>query len=477
MRAGSSSSTLIDLLAPRAVERGSGIITATRGKQKRLLCLERARLVFAVSNVLEEQFAERLLAAGALTPADRGAVEREASRTGRKFAAVLREAGFVTDDVLVATMSEHVRALTLDCLQWTDAQFRFEPGLPSLEGEVRGDVPIAELVLAHVGAHPRDLDMVRIRIGPPDLQVVVDRDSADAVGDHRDATLAHVLSRAETPVPVGEVAATAPDGAEQAFRTIHGLLLMRVLRRSDTVSASAAARAEERSKQVTREEIEGWISRSRTASHYDILGVPQSASVDEIRAGYYRHARRLHPDRLRSGPHADLLPQIEEFFGKVTEAYNTLQDRERRLEYDVVLRESWRSGPDDAADRDTGYLARQNFLRAKAALDRRRLAEALSFLENAVRLDESNAEYLRELGRVLSTNPRRRNEAEEHLRRAIAIDPSAAEPYVTLGDLLARADRVAEATELLREALRWDPDHGPARSRLQEFGIDPDADA
>ena len=48
-------------LADCALRNRSGILTAERGKLKRLFCVEDGFLVFAVSNLIEEQFSEVLV--------------------------------------------------------------------------------------------------------------------------------------------------------------------------------------------------------------------------------------------------------------------------------------------------------------------------------------------------------------------------------------------------------------------------------
>ena len=63
-------------------------------------------------------------------------------------------------------------------------------------------------------------------------------------------------------------------------------------------------------------------------SYYDILGVPKTASEDEIKQAYRKLARQYHPDL-----HPDD-KQAAEKFKEISEAYDTLSNKEKRAAYD-----------------------------------------------------------------------------------------------------------------------------------------------
>jgi DnaJ-class molecular chaperone len=64
------------------------------------------------------------------------------------------------------------------------------------------------------------------------------------------------------------------------------------------------------------------------ADYYEILGLPRTATADEIKRAYRRLAKKWHPDRNQDNPEA------EERFKKVSEAYDVLHDKDKRAKYD-----------------------------------------------------------------------------------------------------------------------------------------------
>ena len=61
---------------------------------------------------------------------------------------------------------------------------------------------------------------------------------------------------------------------------------------------------------------------------YEVLGVSQSASQDEIRKVYKKLARKFHPDVKPA------VPDAEKKFSEITEAYDVLGDEEKRKNFD-----------------------------------------------------------------------------------------------------------------------------------------------
>ena len=69
------------------------------------------------------------------------------------------------------------------------------------------------------------------------------------------------------------------------------------------------------------------FSQNKEDSHYATLGIPESASSDEIKKAYRSLSLKFHPDKNPNG---------QEMFQKISAAFEVLGDQDKKKEYDFM---------------------------------------------------------------------------------------------------------------------------------------------
>ncbi len=175
-------------------------------------------------------------------------------------------------------------------------------------------------------------------------------------------------------------------------------------------------------------------------NYYEVLGLPPSATTDEIKRKYRELARKFHPDVVQD----KVLGQ--RVFTQINQAYSVLGNPERRAQYNMTLQAggSPNGTPANAAPKPNGNPAAPSQTAAAPAppvspVKSQANTEMLGRAENAimagkpveartlaVRILESDPRHVRALeilGDAL-VQMGRRDEAAAQYRRALDIAPS-----------------------------------------------------
>jgi curved DNA-binding protein CbpA len=446
-------------LSDLARDGGAGILTAKRGKLKRLFCFRDGRLAFATSNIIEEQFSEHLVRNGLVSVGALAAAAQSTVESDSKLTRALVDRGAIDEEAMTTALESHSRELLFSTLDWSDGDAVLERGTPDLEGEVLVALSTASLLLAYARERPTELTDVKARIGSSTARLVLQEERIALLqGVDTGPVLHHMLRSCDGTTAIDELVAAAPGDDEAKWRAVYAALLVGIV--------EATVAEHEPASDVERQEVLTRIERAENATHYGILELSPSVAQERIRDAYYVLARKYHPDRFRAGSLSDLLQSIEGYFSRVTEAYNTLYNPRLRQAYDEHLAAKEEKAP----EQDTAYLARENFRLGRALIAKGRFTDAVTSLENAVKLDGRNAAYRLELGQLLARNPRLRRQAEQQLIEVNRIDPALADGYMALGDLYMKGRRSKDAIRLFQEVLRWEPGHIEATERLKQLG-------
>ncbi len=137
--------------------------------------------------------------------------------------------------------------------------------------------------------------------------------------------------------------------------------------------------------------LEQFLQQARGQNYYEILGVDAAAATPQaVKKHYHRRSKEFHPDRFHHARTPEIDSKVEELYGLLTKAYETLRDPAKR----------------EAYDRTHGIRATVEFRRAAAKsradealaqAQRGRTFSAVVGLKVALSLDPGNPDLQRKL--------------------------------------------------------------------------------
>ncbi|HSF03053.1 MAG TPA: DnaJ domain-containing protein, partial [Solirubrobacterales bacterium] len=146
------------------------------------------------------------------------------------------------------------------------------------------------------------------------------------------------------------------------------------------------------------------------ADYYEILGIPRTASVTEIRKAYLKIARERHPDRFSDPVEKE---RAQEFFKDATAAFNTLLSEQARAQYNSEL-DRPQATPEE---RVQGLIAE-----AQELLKSGELGHAIDRVRQAMYLQPQELRHKLLLGRLLAKHPKTAHEGIQVLEEVIRQD-------------------------------------------------------
>ncbi|HEX3035621.1 MAG TPA: DnaJ domain-containing protein [Thermodesulfobacteriota bacterium] len=234
---------------------------------------------------------------------------------------------------------------------------------------------------------------------------------------------------------------------------------------------SEEAQSDIKDRKRTREEKEALIneilklySTLDEKNYYQILGVENDSGKEKIKEAYFSLVKKLHPD-ANPDLSKDIRHKAEQVFVKIAEAYETLSDGEKRLDYDTQLETS-----DVRSHLKELYEAELAYKKGKAFLKQRSYDEAEGEFKKAVDLAPNEAAYIGALAwatfLAAADKDKVLNNVKEQLERAISLNPRIAEIYYYLGCIYKQINLKSDAEANFAKALECDPNFLEAKREL-----------
>jgi Domain of unknown function (DUF4388)/DnaJ domain len=460
------------------VERRTGMLHVTRGDERGGICFMKGNIVYGETNIKECHLGETLVRHGILTAWDLDRAMEMIKATGHRLGQVLVDLGTLDANGLEDALAIHVRELLLTVFSWREGSYRFDEQDPSLFRGFDHPLPVSmgEVILDAVWSIT-DPDVIRFGLGDLDRTLVPASDPL--LRFQRiclNATDGFVLSRVDGASTAAEVLRMAPVSAEEAQRSLLGLLYTGMLEWAPPPVVVAPVDLS------FRKSIIAAYDRLGDTSDHDVLGVPRDASKAEIHAAFVRLAKQYHPDAHHSPDLVDLKDKLEALFWRINDAHRALflePKREARIEAPPPPPAPVAPTPSPEAEAPAPALASEDDLRqageildqASARLAEGKHLDALALVHQALPLTQGRQ---RRRARVLNAqallHTEGRRAAEEELKAALEEDRGNFDAHYALGTIYQSGGANALAAAAFRRVLDLKPRHPEATEALASLG-------
>jgi CheY-like chemotaxis protein len=217
-----------------------------------------------------------------------------------------------------------------------------------------------------------------------------------------------------------------------------------------------------------RAAINRYHEEIHTKDFFQIFNVEREADAEKIKAVYFDLAKKWHQDAYSGMNLGGERPKLDAIFGRITEAYETITDKQKREEYIVYLD---RQSKGLSTDVNQIFRAEQLFDQAQAMIRRRDYANARTVLEEAIQLNPGDALYYANLGWVVFSVDTRSQEnlteAVNLLKKAITEQENCPIAYQYLGQIAFTRGQAVEAKKWWQRCLEWEPNNIEASRGLR----------
>ncbi len=495
MQVNFSSQTLAEVFRDLYLGERSGVLHLVRGISEKKIYFDRGMILFAESDVEEEDLGRRLVSEGKISPGALAEARRNVSES-KDLAQALVNRGLLGKETLSHTVRYILERVVTAAFRWEGGTARFSDGWLLQEIFESDTVLTFELILkgidGMVGFEPlrdamRELpNSLKLRARGP---VPLDRLALTP-------THGYILSRVDGRIGVGEILALLPPGEEdRASRFLFGLLAMGVLQFDPPLTEGplrVASLLRDHADQVAlermqEEEIAEAYEAFRNRNPHELLNVPHGAPREEVERAYGDAKARFNRDRIPPRVWEKMRAQLAVIESRLVEAYLTL-NQTRAPETSSEARDDGASGrqPPQAAE-DLLVRVEMDKTKSKMVLEanaktadsyyqkaRKFMREgdfhnAIQYGKLAISYNPQDARFYFLVGDCQVRNPdaRWQRTAEQNFLKAVELDPWNADFRITLGRFYKNRGLKLRARKQFEEALQIVPAHDVALAELK----------
>lgn len=483
------------LIAQLHKQRATGGLFLLRDKIKKIVYFWDGHPTFIKSNMLDECLGRVLVRERMITESECEESVRRMKAQRRQQGSVLIEMGVISPHNLRFGLELQLQVKLFDIFDWAEGEYVFRPDVPLAAEVIALDMPCAQIILEGIRrAYQHD----RLRSAIEALAthfLLLAEDPERRFQDLELQPAERLFVESLDGSRVGrDLLAHLPPGldAHGAMSLLHALHCAGILETSTTAarrrapSSIAFAHAQPSADEGDDARVALFLAERRHADAYAILGVPTSATPEDVERAYAALARDFHPDRFRQRPETTRA-MARDAFELLGRAFQDLQDPRKRRQIagarnsnknvpglssvDLLIEEATNpvNPTQDPAAR--ALAADRIFHRAEALLRSRAFGDAHRLFRQAVELRPDEGKYLAFLGWAVfcseGQGPRAAEAALPLLERAVELAPRDEHPHLFMGMVLQAIDRPDLAERAFEKAVQSNPDSAEALRELR----------
>jgi tetratricopeptide (TPR) repeat protein len=456
----------------------TGKLQLVLGRLEKQLFFDGGQVVFATSSDRQDSLGEMMLRAGTLTQSQ----FEEATllvQTGQRFGSAITEMGVYGVEEVVTWVQRQLIQITASVLDYPAGRYYFFGSLErNVVPEIGIPVPLGKLLLEAVHkANDLPLDYLaedgdlRVDLSPDPLLLfqAVDLNKSER----------HLLGMISQSASAKDIVSWSGLPKVQAARALYVLLLLGLvvdmrssqrLKRESAVPIpppvpEAVPSGQSEDRKQFEEEIRRLLEVVEKGTYYDLLGVTANSSTAQINESFHQLARKFHPDRHMG--QSEQVGLLQDLMGRVTTAYKTLVDDEKRASYDKQLATTAAFTPGQSKT-ESQESVEECFTRAKQCLRAQDMEGSILWLRKCVAIAPAVVKYHAILARSLAGVPQYHQEAIQQFEKAIELDDWNTSVYFQFAELYEVMRLPLSAIPLYLKILEIDPEHSKARERLRE---------
>jgi tetratricopeptide (TPR) repeat protein len=210
--------------------------------------------------------------------------------------------------------------------------------------------------------------------------------------------------------------------------------------------------------EAARAKIQRYWTTLERQDHFQIFGADRDTDPEKIKAAYKTLAKQWHADAYAGLDIGDAKDMLDAIFKRITNAYESISDPKKRVEYMVLLDRQSRGMSTDV---NAILSAERMFDDALVKIRRRDWTGAKKLLEDAMALNPDDPLMPVHHAWILYNSGTDRKagaaEAVEALKKVIKAHEHSPLAYQYLGQIFFQQERPNEAKKYWRLCLEWEP--------------------